>query len=195
MATTYHFRCDTCTYGVNICYLPREYVLDQGCRLDVQQRHVWCCVCGEVTPAEIVTRAPGGMSLYQQEIDECRRELDDVGDDWFYRKVVQDRLQAAVQRAHGFATWVAMRKAPTRCLKCGNTDIAVPDSDWSDLPHPPCGGQLRCTATLVCGMFPDVSPHGYTPEGELIEVGKRHTFGGTWSPLELWGDARASGSE
>jgi hypothetical protein len=121
--------------------------------------------------------------------------LDAAEDDPFLRELAEKSLQSAVEHAESFAAWVAVRRTPSRCLKCGNTGVTLPNSDWSDLPHPPCGGRLRCTATLVGGTFARVSPHRYSSEGELVEVGKRNMFGGDGAPLELWGDVRPPSGE
>jgi hypothetical protein len=84
--------------------------------------------------------------------------------------------------------WRARRTRPARCLRCGHEDIALPGSNWADLPHPACGGTLRCTATIVGGTFARCQPHRYSVDGDLLEVGHYHALyeGEPDLPLELW---------
>ena len=87
-----------------------------------------------------------------------------------------------------FQSFCARRRRPPRCLRCANEAIALPDADWSDLPHPVCGGTLRCSATIVGGTFQRSRPHRYSIEGDFIEAGVRlaRFEGEPDSPLELW---------
>jgi hypothetical protein len=192
----YHFRCNICTFAADIDYVPREYVLDRGRGLHMFQRHVWCAACRHVTPAEALTDTSLGASIRNEQLDSHRRRLE--ADEFkfpFERELTKKWLRDGVRFAEDLAAWIALRRAPARCLKCGNTDIVLPESDWSDLPHPPCGGQLCCTATIIGGTFARCQPHRYSPEGELLEIGKRYALIGEGEvDLELWGDATSEGS-
>jgi hypothetical protein len=185
----FHFTCTRCEFALDIDYIPREYLLPDGTALAMPQRHVWCLTCGTIRPAESCrgTEAPA------QEATQAPVLLDDDSIDppkrARLRRALQSRHDRLVEEARAFEAWRASRRGPPACLCCRGTNFVLPDSDWSDLAHVPCGGVLKAAATLFGGTSMPVRPHRYSPEGELIAVGSRTTqqFGELREEeLELW---------
>jgi hypothetical protein len=172
----FHFTCTRCDFALDIDYIPREYILPDGTALAMPQRHVWCVTCGTIRPAESLCRndPSTGESSYTPDfvdstsgIDHAKRER--------LRRNLQARHERLIQEARVFDAWRAIRRGPPACLRCRATDFVLPDSDWSDLVHAPCGGVLKATATLFGGTSMPVRPHRYSPEGDLIALGSQTT--------------------
>lgn len=185
----FHFKCDTCDFSRDIDYLPREYVFDDGRRMHMLQRHIWCSQCNTVTVAEAFREDSQSRKRRVERRDQHRRELEENEFKHDFEAALRRKwITESEQYDRYLAEWQALRTRPQFCLKCGNEDIIVPEKGWADLPHPNCGGTLKCAATIIAGTFIGPEPHKYTIEGELIELGYRQgPFEGDQpKPLSLW---------
>ncbi|QDT65326.1 hypothetical protein [Calycomorphotria hydatis] len=185
----FHFNCDTCDFSRDIDYLPREYVFDDGRRMHMLQRHIWCAQCNTVTVAEAFREDSESREWRLERREQHRRELErnDFKHD-FERDLRRKWIADSEEYDRNLTEWQSLRTRPQFCLKCGNEDIIVPEKNWSDLAHPVCGGTLKCTATIIFGTFIGPEPHKYTSDGKLIELGYRQGpfEGDQRKQLELW---------
>jgi hypothetical protein len=185
----FHFNCDTCGYSRNIDYLPREYVFDDGRRLPMIQRHIWCSQCETITVAEAFGDDCEMRERRRERCEKHRRELErnDFKHD-FEADLRRKWIAETEAYERDLAEWGFLRVRPQFCLKCGNESIIVPENAWSDLFHSLCGGLPQCSATNVAGTFIGPEPHKYTINGEFIELGYRQGpfEGDQRKPLELW---------
>jgi hypothetical protein len=104
-------------------------------------------------------------------------------------KNLELRQRRWAEKARAFEAWRSIRRGPPACLKCRSTNFFLPDSHWADLPHEPCGGILKASATLWAGTSMRTWPHQYSPEGDLLTLGSQtiQQIGEfREEPLELW---------
>lgn len=189
MSSTFHFKCDTCDFCRDIAYLPRDYVFSDGRRMHMLQRHIWCSRCNAITVAEGFHEESQSREIRLDFRERHRRELERNEFKHEYEGDLRKKWIAdSEQYDRDLVEWKSRRRRPPFCLKCGNEDIIVPEKNWSDLPHPGCGGTLKCTATIIGGTFIAPEPHKYTIEGELIELGywEGPFENDQRKPLDLW---------
>jgi hypothetical protein len=191
----FNFACDKCDFNVDIDYVPRVYVLPDGRTLSMMQRHVWCQRCKLITVAESLTEDPDANAVRQWN---RKRHLESLKTGRYVSSFKQDLAQQLMpeicrevieeidETDRLIAEWQCLRTAGQSCLRCGNTDIQIPEKKWADLVHVPCSGTLRCTANIIGGYFHDRRlPHKYNVDGELILRG-RTTDSDDADDLYLW---------
>jgi len=178
----FHFTCDTCDFRVDIEYVPRVYVLPDGRTLTMMQRHVWCPRCARVSVAEALTEDPDALAA---RLERREHHLESVHTGNYVsaftkamaQKIMPDLCRRWIRESDEMdqliADWKRLRTAGQTCLRCGNTNMRVPEKSWADLPHVPCPGTLRCTGTIVGAVFVDRRlPHQYNVQGELVRRGR-----------------------
>lgn len=182
-------KCDTCDYTLDIDFIPRVYLFDDGRQLNMLQRHVWCTQCDCVTVAESLVESPARQTWFRDRYqNQCERlanaDLIDLGQ----KELVQKSIAAMDMYQQLLNEWQIIRKRQPFCLRCCNTRVVVPESEFSDLPHPTCGGQLKCTGSAQGGTYIGPEPHKYNIDGELIELGYNYGLsdGSKQSTLDLW---------
>jgi ribosomal protein S27AE len=168
----YHYTCNTCDFTLQIDLIPRVYLFDDGRQLNMQQRHIWCTQCDCVTVAESLVESPGRQiwlqERYQRQIEKlANADLTDA----IERNSVEKSIQAMDNYFQLLKEWQSVRKREPFCLRCGNSSIVVPESEFSDLPHPTCGGRLECMGSAQGGTYVGFAPHKYSVDGEFIEPG------------------------
>jgi hypothetical protein len=184
-----HFRCDTCNFELDIDYLPREYVLEGGRTISMQQRHIWCKDCKKITVAEAFQQDPNEKKMVRRFRASHRRKLKQNEFEYDYqRELCQKWLSESLEFDRDFKEWLRRRSAPSCCLRCGNEDIVIPETRYADIRHPVCGGILKYTLTVWGGTFHCPEAHKYTINGALIAFGYRPPIfmGDEPKPLELW---------
>jgi len=183
----FHFRCNQCSFTLNINYIPREYVLPDGRRVAMMQRHVWCDRCATITPAEALDEDDAAKEANAMLLNLHRRELRENTFKHSWERDLREKwIRESAERDSAREDWRAMRKGPPACLKCRSTAISLPEASWADLVHGGCGGTMVCTATIAGGAQLRSRPHEYTPEGKLIALGARAVGTVHERPFELW---------
>ena len=184
----YHYNCDTCEFRLDIDFIPRVYVLEDGRQLNMQQRHVWCTQCNCVTVAESLVESAGKRQWFRERYEMQRQKLASSDlEDIRERVSTQKSIEAMDRYQQLLKEWQSIRIREPFCLRCGNSQISIPESEFSSIPHPTCGGQLECNATIQGGTYVSPEPHKYSIEGEFIEPGYHRGFiGDKLKPLDLW---------
>ena len=185
----FHFKCDKCEFALDIEYIPREYVFDDGRTMGMMQRHIWCGNCKTITVAEAFEEDP---ESHQWRLDRREQRKRDLNGKTFKHEFEPELRKKWIAESEDYdcnlREWQTIRTRPQHCLKCGNEQIDVPAKYWADIQHQECGGTLKCTATIIGGTFIGPEPHKYNIDGELLELGYRHGpfEGDEPTPLELW---------
>ena len=158
------------------------------------QVHTWCYRCQCITVVESLEVLPGDVAFssemklfYRRQIEDPSMSDEDKAE--FKSKVIE--IETYDQRRLELLNELrSVRTAERRCLKCGNTDIEVPDTDHGKFIHRPCPGRLSAPFTVAGGVLDPrfcETPHVYDANGVLIERGLHRTPDGS-GPLPLWSD-------
>jgi hypothetical protein len=198
----HYYRCNKCNFAIDIDYIERAYVLEDGRQVDMDQQHVWCSKCGTVTPAERLEperrEADPTIEAYYRQQAERQEQLlagtlegateNDVRYAQRLEKEMNDHNAA-------YQLWKTLRTRPSFCLICGNEAIWMPPSSCSNLPHPNCGGELTWSFDVTFGTHVSPVPHQYTPDGEFLKLGHTRaiTIGDQEKPLELFWSEESTG--
>ena len=185
----FHFNCDNCDFSLDIDFVPREYVFDDGQTLGMIQRHIWCGKCKTITVAEALDEDSDSRTWRFKRREQHMRDLERGAFKHDFEPDLRRKWIADLEQYDcNLRKWQSIRSRAQHCLKCGNEQIDVPKTQWADIQHQTCGGTLRCTATIIAGTFIGPEPHKYTVDGDLIELGYRQgPFEGDKPiPLELW---------
>ena len=199
----FHYHCDRCGVDRTLRYLPREYLLPSGRTLPIEQRHIWCSVCNDITVAESFSRNESILEFQENRLRELR-ELKEHPPAEMSRLSRHQRFQvenAAKRLAEleGYLKeagearreWKGVRTAPQKCLRCGNTEVEVPAEPEASLNHVGCGGTLVCSITVHSYNGPAEYAHTYDPNGALLEFGRKPVrvpgqFEWGYVPMELF---------
>lgn len=181
-------------------YLPRSYRLPDGSERIMEQRHIWCEECDDVSVAESFSRDQHALASDEHELNELREwvrnppRISSTTSPYLRQRIENaasnlSELESRIkEEGKLWRVWLHLRTAPRRCLRCGNTHIVVPADPHASLPHPDCG-TLRCTFLIGPFNGRPAYPHIYNVNGELIEVGKRlarSSAGSEYEPMELF---------
>ncbi len=173
-STLFHYTCNTCDFSLDIDFVPRVYVFDDGRQLSMQQRHVWCTACDRMTVAESLVESPGRRAWFQERYQrQCENLANSELIDAKEKDIIQKSIEAMDEYQQLLIEWQSIRKRKPFCLSCGNTSIVVPESEFSPLGHPKCGGKLECVGSAQGGSYVGSEPHKYSVEGELIALGHK----------------------
>lgn len=169
--------------------------MPDGQQLGMNSQTIWCERCAGFSEAERLTRTPRQLLRQQEYLEGHERQLrtgnfiapmkpEDA------RKFMPPLLRKWIAQAKAYdllcQQWEQIRTAPSRCLRCGNLDIFMPDEDAMPLPHTPCKGSLRWTINLGGAPISCTwTPHLYTPDGELISLGRQSSEPDA-AQLPLW---------
>lgn len=182
-----HIECSGCDFVLDIYTVRREYALPWGGRVEMPQRHGWCLGCAAVRPLEALNDdyLEGRAADLAESLAWERRSFDATE----YHANCRVELDALtrlleLRRARGCEQ--------SACLRCRSRDVVLPPN--GRLPHPTCGGELSFGFWLGSSTsLSRVTPHLYSPCGELVAVGHRVVWGGgpeETEPLELWGSEK-----
>jgi hypothetical protein len=202
MAMGLTYTCNRCDFTRKLQYLPRQYLLPGGRELLMVQRHIWCAICNDITVAESFEPDRGITQFYQNRLAELREWVVNPPDlstikSKQHRAAIENAAESLASLEKNLAIldetwqeWRALRTAGQKCLRCGNTDISVPEEDTSSIEHFGCGGVIECEFWVASVCAPATYAHSYDPDGVLIEVGKKPTrmdgVGWTYAPMELF---------
>ena len=181
----YRFECSNCDYLQNIAYLPRVYQLPDGNARWMSQVHFWCSTCESISVAE----ALGELECERRCHRDALRTAERVHDSGQYSQVRFESLEAFQQyqkewidqlylRSAEQEIWLERfadsRRAPQRCLRCGNPDGEFPNEQCFPLAHGGCGGELMPHFELAGALFKSSTsrPHVYDLQGNLIVQGR-----------------------
>jgi hypothetical protein len=153
-----------------ICWLPENrtaefvesqgnyYELEDGSRLDLKSRPVWCHHCATVTDGEWIESLA--------EIDQLLADLRDpnskicrlvVGVEEFHLELIEQTKKRRWWREH--------RRAEPKCLACGSTDIVVFPIN-KQVPNLAGPGTVEVKFVGMCsGPFTEAF---FTPEGDRL---------------------------
>jgi hypothetical protein len=202
----FHFACDRCGFHRDIDYLPRVYALGQDRYVYMEQRHIWCSGCRDISVCESLVRTTTHLEILGRELQRHRELRDNPPADLsalngFERHQVENaarRVREIEQHEREWEEWRAQRSAPIRCLKCSSQVEHVPADTWESLAHAGCGGTLKCSATLASSNGPATYPHIYDVNGVLLERGRKPKLSPgqlnpVYAPMELFhGEAAGS---
>ncbi len=155
----------------------------------MQQRHVWCTECDRMTVAESMVESSGKQAWFQ---DRYHRQYKKLANaeliDANQNNLLKQSIEAMDEYQQLRIEWLSIRKRKPFCLSCGNTRIVVPESEFSCLPDPECGGLLECIGSAQGGTYVGSEPHKYSVEGELIALGHKCGLyeGDKQEALALW---------
>jgi len=179
------YYCSSCDYHQSSMSLwgGHEYVLPNGIRLPIRKVMGWCDTCKAVTYIENLSTATR-ISDYR----EAQRGLYDKSQSgmltgiWSQSKhnaSITNRNLSSMEDAIDAIEMLTTRQSPPRCLKCGCTQVHVPesstllhqdnDSHRTWIKHPDCSGEIlwrEDDGGLRIAMT--IPTQSYTPEGELI---------------------------
>jgi hypothetical protein len=178
-----HYKCDRCQFSRDMMYLPRVYLLPDECTVYITQRHGWCPTCNDISPFESLERDRGQVEMISEMISGHQRKLalaltpeeisqlprrERFSPEW------ERQCLERIKRSEGeWQLWRNLRRAPEKCLRCGSTEIDMPESDWCDLKHAPCGGTIESPADIWSHNGPEKVPHVYSIDGELLKLGEK----------------------
>lgn len=176
-----HYNCDKCDHHRDLKYLPRKYKLGDDQYVMMSQRHVWCDECHEISVAESLELEKSYAEHLETSLSELRELKDNPPKDLSgLRRFERSRIERAADTIRDIEgelrrwdEWRNLRKSPAKCLKCGNTNFDIPDSETASIIHGGCGGTLLCTMTISSFNGPATYAHIYNAEGELLELGKK----------------------
>lgn len=178
----------------SVRYLPRIYRLPSGNEFSMIQVHTWCHRCQSITVVESLDVLPGDVAFSTDMRLFYRRQIEDSSKSDEARTECNARIIAIEaydkRRLELLDELLSVRTAERRCLKCGNTDIEMPDTDHGVFIHRPCPGKLSAPFTVAGGVLDPryfETPHVYDADGVLIECGLSYTPNGV-GPLPLWSD-------
>ena len=156
-----------------------------GISVPMTQRHGWCHTCNDISPFESLEREPSALEMMSGFVAGHERKLalaltlspEEIAKlprgERFSPEWEQQCLNDHREREEDWQRWRNLRKAPEKCLRCGSTDIEMPESDWCDLIHGTCGGTIVSTATIQSQNGPEKVPHLYSIDGDLLIQGER----------------------
>lgn len=161
----------------------REYILDDGRRLQIHERSGWCHGCGGVRSIEVLD-----AQTWIGEIAEIRDELASVRTTtrWLRSRLEYDglffghgeRARVVALTAHEWSRrlndalvgleLLARRQSAPRCLACGSPHVEPPSESEGRPMHPGCGGTFDAEITGDIMIRGRRNVHRYTSEGELL---------------------------
>ena len=145
----------------------------------MEQRHVWCFQCDAISVCESLFNEPEAENRRLHAIEHWKNEIARNGSD---AHVAKQQLEFIEEENLRRALFTAHRNRPQYCLKCDSTDLFLPERDTSDMPHPVCGGTLKCRVLGFEGALRYPSRfHDYDVQGRLLSQGE----------YELWSDPNA----
>jgi hypothetical protein len=177
----FHFTCDRCGLHRDIRYLPRVYELARDRYVTMEQRHIWCSGCNDISVCESLVRSETHLEHIRNALQKCRALRDNPPQDLStLKRFERDEIERAPrvvreieQEERDWQEWRAQRSAPVRCLKCSSPVEYVPSDDWQSLAHAGCGGTLQCTASIGSFNGPATYPHIYDVNGVFLERGRK----------------------
>ncbi len=181
------YHCDICGMIRELAYIPRSYRLPDGRERVMEQRHIWCDECNDISVAESFSRDQEAIASDKCQLDELRKLVKNPSrisssTSAYLTNSIENaastlaELELRIKESDElWRLWLHLRRAPRRCLRCGNTQIVVPSDPHASLLHPDCG-TLRCTVYFGSFNGRPVHPHIYNVDGELIELGRRSTL-------------------
>lgn len=157
--------------AVSLGHHERLYVLDGQAEAPVIDQAAWCWWCGTVVEAEDVPPLA--------DVETKLRDLERGEQRW--RQDVARRRPGQAPSPNPIASqiefwslvrrWRLVRRSPSKCLRCGSTDIVPIGSPSDGVPHP--GGRGTITLEPDCHFARSRDPDLYTIEGDRI-TGARH---------------------
>jgi hypothetical protein len=147
------------------------YEFDDGSRIELWSRPVWCRRCGHYTDGESIE------SL--DEIDRHLADLEDPQSDLFRFTQESESEPGGGFRRHWIELtkqrrrWRERRVSPPRCLLCGSTDLVLLP-EGVEVPNPRGVGTVVLSVIGHCST--SFNDWFFTPEGERIPRETQPTY-------------------
>lgn len=181
----HHYTCDRCGFHRDLAYLPRVYSLGRGRFVPMEQRHIWCSTCNDISVCESLVRMESDVEFSRKHLQELRELLEKSPADLrslpLHDRVEFECAPQAIreieERESDWQEWRSRRQADVRCLKCLTAVEHVPARNDESLGHSGCGGTIQSGITIESAIERAAThPHVYDIDGALLEQGRRPTF-------------------
>lgn len=166
----------------------------------MMQMHTWCPYCETISVVEAFDELPTARGVRESMIRMAQKEFDTGEFNTCSLNPDRDALAADRRRqidahqeyGHRIAEYMedirSNRTLPQRCLRCGRTEIELPNDDCVNLSHDPCPGTLKYSGMIGGVLFKQSEPaipHVYNIDGELLEIGRMPPDDGEGA-MPLW---------
>ena len=147
------------------------YEWEDGARLGVRSKPVYCHQCGDFTDGESIET----VAEITQQIADLKNPQSDLfrfvqGNDATTLGAGGIRFLMDLEQRQ---KWITRRSSPPKCLECGSIDF-VEFPEGQQIPDPTGPGRVVLTVTGLCSTW--FNNRFYTPEGDRITRDTKPTY-------------------